>query len=124
MNTTNDNVAIHGYDPVSYVDGAPQIGQARITCTHDGAVFRFTSEQTQSTFESNPEKYVPQYGGFCAVSVAQGKTTDIDPICWTISNGKLFLFENSSAQSNWESNEQQMCQQANMNWSKGQLAAA
>lgn len=129
MNNTNwnvnkNNVCIDGHDCVCYCKGTPQKGVNTICCTHDGCTFWFCNEQNKSTFESNPQQYAPQYGGFCAWGISQGKCCTIDPNCFVVTNGKLYLFENTNVMTQWQSNVNTCCPKADANWSKGQLAAA
>lgn len=53
------------------------------------------SEESQQTFDANPDQYLPQYGGFCAYAVALGRKFDGDPNYADIIDGKLFLFVNA-----------------------------
>jgi len=85
-------LALHGYDPVAYfTDGKPVIGEARHTAVHNGAAYYFASADHKKAFESNPARYAPAYGGFCAFGVGVGKKFDGSPLFWTVSNDKLYL---------------------------------
>lgn len=66
-------IAVGGYDPVAFfTDGKPTPGDPGITSTHKGAIYLFASKAHKTQFEANPEKYVPQFGGFCAYGAALG----------------------------------------------------
>jgi YHS domain-containing protein len=88
------NVAIGGYDPVSYfTDGRPMKGSPEIRQTWLGATWRFASTTHRDAFASDPIRYAPQYGGFCALGTANGEASaNIDPEAWRIVGGKLYLF--------------------------------
>ena len=91
---TNDvsHVAIGGYDPVAYFEmGKPMPGNGHNTATHNGATYLFSSKEHKEKFEANPEKYAPQYGGFCAYGVSVGKKFFSDPERWKIVDVKLYL---------------------------------
>src|SRR5262245_38094742 len=92
-NLDKDGVGLKGYDPVSYfVGGKPLKGDAKITVTHDGVIYRFASEENRAKFQSEPAKYAPEYGGWCAKAIADKEKVDIDPLNYKITNGRLFLF--------------------------------
>ncbi len=86
-------LAISGYDPVSYwnVKG-PTKGEKKITATHKGIVYRFTNKENKSLFLSNPSKFEPQYGGWCAWAMIDGDRTKPDPKSFKIVDDKLYLF--------------------------------
>jgi YHS domain-containing protein len=123
-NTNNDNVCINGWDPVCFWEGAPQQGDPGYTWTYEGCTFWFYNEQNKSTFESNPTKYAPQFGGFCAYGIYEGECRDIDPSCWIISGDKLYFFANDDVKSSWQKDEVACCTTAGKNWSQGVRAAA
>jgi YHS domain-containing protein len=88
------NVAIGGYDPVSYfTDGHPTKGSPEINQTWLGATWYFASAKHRDAFASEPIRYAPQYGGFCSLGAAYGEASaNIDPEAWRIVGGKLYLF--------------------------------
>lgn len=87
------DLAIGGYDPVSYwnVNG-PTKGDKKLTATHKGVVYRFSNKEHQSLFLSNPSKFEPQYGGWCAWAMIDGDRTKPDPKSFKIVDDKLYLF--------------------------------
>jgi hypothetical protein len=87
-------IAIGGYDPVSYFsDGQPQKGSDRFWFAYDDAVYLFKSAEHRTAFAADPERYAPQYAGFCAGGISKGYKTEPDPEAWAILNGKLYLFQ-------------------------------
>jgi YHS domain-containing protein len=88
------NVAIKGYDPVSYfTDGHPAKGSPKFSYTWLGATWFFVNSGHRDAFESEPIRYAPQYGGFCAAGAANEEASaNIDPDAWRIVGGKLYLF--------------------------------
>ncbi len=95
-------VAIEGYDPVAYFqDGAPRKGAKKHVYDWRGATWRFASTANRQLFVADPEKYAPQYGGYCAFAVSQGKTAGIDPDSWSIVDDKLYLNYNQKIQTKW-----------------------
>jgi len=95
-NTLGEGVGLVGYDPVSYFPeggGKPQKGSIKISVEHDGVSYRFASAEHLAEFKKNPEKFLPQYGGWCAWAVAElGKRVDVDPLSYEIRDGKLYVF--------------------------------
>ena len=93
---TQKGFVAEGYDVVSYFENSVNKGSSAYATTFDGAKFRFSSQENLETFITNPTKYVPQYGGYCAYAVAvQANKVAVDPETFEIRNGKLFLFYNS-----------------------------
>ena len=90
-------LGLHGVDAVALTSlGAVAEGDATFTVTHDGAAYYFASQASAERFSSNPEGYLPQFGGFCAYAVALGKKFDGDPMFADIVDGKLYLFVNDA----------------------------
>jgi YHS domain-containing protein len=86
------HIAISGYDPVAFfTDGKPAYGSPFISAMHRGATYLFASEEHRKMFTSDPDRYVPQYGGFCAYGVAHGGLFPVDISTWQVRNDKLYL---------------------------------
>jgi YHS domain-containing protein len=84
--------AVSGFDTVAFfTDSKPVNGSPFITSEYQGAVYYFASEEHKKLFVKNPEKYVPQFGGFCAFGVAIDKVLPVDINTWQIRDGKLYL---------------------------------
>jgi YHS domain-containing protein len=110
-------VAAGGYDPVAYfTDHKPVPGKADITLSWKGATWRFASAQNREAFKASPEKYAPQYGGYCAYAVAQKATAKGDPKQWRIVDGKLYLNLSASVQKTWEMDIPGYIKAADKNW--------
>jgi hypothetical protein len=109
-----------GYDVVAYfTEGQPVQGRAELTHDHGGVTWRFASARHRDLFAAEPAKYAPQYGGFCAWGVAQGRLFDVDPVTgWRIVDGKLFLNFNADIQATWEKDIFGFITKADANWSK------
>ena len=88
-------LAIEGYDPVAYFEeggGEPEKGSKDITVAHRGVTYRFSSAENKKTFLASPERFEPEYGGWCAYAMADGKQVDVDPKSFLIEDGRLLLF--------------------------------
>ena len=66
--------AIRGYDPVAYfTEERPVKGKRAHRAEWMGATWSFASEENRKLFESDPEKYAPRYGGYCAWGLPPGR---------------------------------------------------
>jgi YHS domain-containing protein len=88
------NIAIKGYDPVSYfTDSRPTKGSPEFSYTWLGATWHFANSVHRDAFAAEPIRFAPQYGGFCALgTVNEEASANIDPEAWRIVGGKLYLF--------------------------------
>ncbi|GAB4289201.1 MAG: hypothetical protein Kow0058_08660 [Roseovarius sp.] len=102
MNADADGVMLHGYDPVAYfTDNAAVPGDPAIAAEHGGVRYLFASAAHRDTFLADPEKYVPAYGGHCAMGAAMGLKLDVDPKLFRVVDGKLYLNVHEMAQKRW-----------------------
>ena len=86
-------VAIKGYDTVAYFTvGKPTKGNPAISEVWDGTRYLFSSEENRKLFAANPDKYAPQFSGYCAASLAHGVKLEAEPENFIISDGRLYLF--------------------------------
>lgn len=112
-------VAIDGTDPVAYfTEGRPVEGSSKFTHEWNGAKWRFASADNRDAFIAEPERYAPQYGGYCAWAVAKGYTASTDPEAWRIVDGKLYLNYNTQIQARWEGDVPGNIASADANWPK------
>ena len=112
-----NGIAIKGTDPVAYFrQGQPVTGSTQFTYQWGGATWRFSSAENRDLFAANPERYAPQYGGFCAWAVSQGYTAPIDPTAWKIVDGKLYLNFNQRVQNRWSRDIPGNIAKADRNW--------
>lgn len=89
-----DSVGLSGYDPVSYFEGPPTAGSEALGHEHDGVRYLFTSESNREAFKADPNKYLPEYGGWCAYAMLDGDKVEVDPKTFKFIDGKLYLFYN------------------------------
>jgi YHS domain-containing protein len=114
-----DKVAIMGYDPVAYfTDGRAVKGSEQFAYKWLGATWHFASTEHQQTFAATPIRYAPQYGGLCALGVANGeKSVNVDPEAWRIVDGKLYLFFGKAGlEQDWDPNPEAVVAKADANW--------
>jgi hypothetical protein len=109
--------AIRGHDPVAYfTQGAPIKGSEKIVFEWKGAKWRFANAENRDLFAKSPEKYAPQYGGYCAYGVAQNYAVSIDPEAWRIVDGKLYLNYSKGVQRDWNKDVPGYIRKADTNW--------
>lgn len=113
------SVAIEGTDPVAYfAEGRAVEGSSHYTHRWKGAQWRFKSAANRDAFVADPEKYAPQFGGYCAWAVSQGYTASIDPEAWTIHGGKLYLNYSKGVQAQWSEDIPGNIAKGERNWPK------
>lgn len=96
------SIAIAGTDPVAYFkEGRAVEGKADFSHNWQGAMWHFKDAANRDAFAAAPEKYAPQFGGYCAWAVSQGYTADIDPEAWSVVNGKLYLNYSIGVRARW-----------------------
>src|SRR5262249_14666658 len=110
-------LALQGYDPVAYFkEGKPLVGDAAIASIWHGATYRFASTENREAFLADPEKYAPQFGGYCAYAVSRGTTANGDPHQWAIVDDRLFLNNNALAMTLWNEDRPGNIKAGDENW--------
>jgi YHS domain-containing protein len=110
-------LALKGYDAVSYFNtGSAVVGSEQYAHEWNGANWHFASAVNRDLFASEPHKYAPQYGGYCAWAVGHGYTAKGDPEAWKIVDGKLYLNYNKSVQEKWMQDIPNYVAKGDENW--------
>lgn len=111
-------VAINGYDPVAYfTDSKSEMGMKEFSYKWNGAEWYFSNKNHLEMFKKNPDKYAPQYGGFCAFGLSKDKLSSSDPNAWQIVDGKLYLCTNDKVHKMWQKDIKGNVKKADKNWS-------
>lgn len=114
-----NNVAIHGYDAVAYFkESKPVMGNKANSLSWNNATWYFSSKENLDAFKKEPQKYAPQFGGYCAYGLSQGHKAPTDPEAWTIVNNKLYLNYNKDVQKMWKAKTDEYIPQAEKNWTE------
>jgi hypothetical protein len=97
-------VALNSYDALSYFTPAPEplLGVTSLSFDFKGSKFYFITPAHLHTFASDPEKYAPQFGGFDAFGVSQGRKVGAHPRVFAIVDGKLYMFSDLESRKNWK----------------------
>jgi len=117
-----DGYIAGGYDVVTYFENNPIVGDNKFVFKYDNVSFKFSSERTLNLFKHAPQKYMPQYGGWCAYAIAlKNKRVTVNPNTYEIRDGKLYLFYNTrliNTHKKWLSKKPEvLILKANDNWS-------
>lgn len=114
---TSSGIAVNGYDVVSYfTELQPVKGSDEYSFKWKGADWRFSSDKNLELFKANPEKYAPQFGGYCAYGVAEDHTAPTKPDAWTIVDDKLYLNYNTDVRKLWREKTDKYIKEGNKNW--------
>ncbi|MDX1957648.1 MAG: YHS domain-containing (seleno)protein [Leptospiraceae bacterium] len=112
-------LAVEGYDVVAYFkESKPVKGKSEFEYSWNGAKWRFSSNENLELFKKDPNKYSPEYGGFCAYAMSEGYKYGISPDSWEIVNGKLYLNYDKEVQMKWTKEKSKLITQADSNWKK------
>lgn len=116
--TTSDG-AIDGYDPVAYFTEQKAVkGQKDIVFEWQKAQWHFATEENKAAFIQDPEKYAPQYGGYCAYGWSKGYAAKTEGTAWSVVEDKLYLNYNKKVKSTWEEDQQAFIQKADEEYQK------
>lgn len=113
-----DGVALRGYDPVAYFDGTAREGSASFEYSHQGVAWRFVSAANRAKFIADPARFMPQFGGFCALGMAHGGGVPSDPQAFTIHEDKLYLNASLLVRTTWRYEKDWMIGRAEPNWQR------
>lgn len=117
-----NNIAMEGYDPVSYFNGKPLEGKSSFSYTHKEVTYLFSSSGNLNKFKAEPDKFEPAYGGWCAFAMGDtGDKVKIDPETYKIVGGRLYLFYNfwgNNTLNDCNKDERNLKTNADKNWAK------
>ena len=112
-----NGIAINGIDPVAYfTEEKPVEGDEAHAVEWMGATLLFASAENKAMFEGNPEKFAPQYGGYCAYAVSKGYTATTDPRAWSVYKDRLYLNYSRPVRALWAVDKDGHIASANANW--------
>jgi YHS domain-containing protein len=116
--TFSDDIgAIRGYDPVAYHTEMTAVkGDPAYTYVYNDAQWHFSSERNLDLFRSDPPRFAPEYGGYCAYAMSRGLVVSIDPEAWKIADGKLYLNYSAGVRETWLEDVPGNIARANAHW--------
>ena len=110
-------LAVGGFDAVAYQTQKQAVpGNPQFRVSWKGAEWQFASKENLDLFVAGPERYAPQYGGYCAFAVAAGSTAPGDPKVWDVVDGKLYLNLSTGTQSSWRRDTAGQIRRGDANW--------
>ena len=113
------DVAIKGYDTVAYFkEGKALKGNETFTVQWHNMTWYFATKENKDLFAAGPEKYAPQYDGYCAWALTESRKAITDPEVWKIVDGKLYLNCSKSAYEKWSKDIPGNIKKADANWLK------
>ncbi len=112
------NKAIEGYDPVAYFTAGKAVkGDKDFQLEHNGVNWHFASAENRELFRTEPGRYSPQFGGYCAYAVAaKEELVGIDPKAWSIVAGKLYLNYSPKVRELWNANQAEFIAKGHAVW--------
>ena len=117
VNLDKNGLALQGYDPVAYfTDGKPVKGSPEFTATYKGATYQFASAEHRDRFKKSPEKYEPQFGGFCGYAASINKLAPIEVDKFQVLHDRLILQHNKKAWDLWHQDVEGNLKKADANW--------
>ena len=117
LNLDKTGAAIQGYDPVAFfTDNKPVKGKPEFPIRHNGALYYFASKEHHDLFKSDPVKYEPVFGGYCAYGVSKGKLVEIDVDAFQIVNGRLLLQYSKGVRDDFNKDGKGNLAKAEANW--------
>lgn len=111
-----NNLAVGGYDVVSFHLGNPVKGKPKLTTAWHGANWLFVTQYNLDLFVAEPEKYAPAYGGYCAWAIAKNKLAKGKPKHWTIKDNTLYLNFNKKIKDRWLTDTDGFIVKGDKNW--------
>ena len=117
LNLDKQGIAIQGYDPVAFfTQNRPVKGRPEFESKYNGARYLFASAEDKSTFDANPAKYEPQFGGFCAYAASQNHTAPVKIEAFQIVNGRLLMQYDLDIRNKFNKDTQGNLEKADKNW--------
>lgn len=117
LNLDKSGLAIQGYDPVAFfTDSKPVKGKAEVSERHNGALYYFASTAHRDLFKSDPAKYEPSFGGYCAYGVSRNKLVEVDVNAFQIVDGRLLLQYSKGVREDFNKDTKGNLTKANANW--------
>ena len=117
LNLDKSGVALQGYDPVAFfTDNKPVKGKQDFPARHNGALYFFASKEHRELFKSDPAKYEPAFGGYCAYGVSRNKLVEIEVEAFQIVGGKLLLQYSKGVRDDFNKDTKANLAKAEANW--------
>ena len=117
---TKERRSVEETDVVAYFslgeDENAVAGKEEFSYQWEGFTWQFSSQENLDLFKEAPEKYIPQFGGYCAYAVSKNYTATIDPDAWTVHDGKLYVNYSKGVRATWLKDRDDRIDNGNRNW--------
>ena len=110
------NVALNGYDVTSYFKENLKKGSTEFSMNHLGVDWHFSSKENLNLFKEEPERYIPQFGGYCSKAVSTGFAAPADPSIYTVYKGNLYIFSSEDVKENFNKNPSNIISACEKKW--------
>lgn len=114
-----DDLAASGRDVVAYFNlsgGDGVLGRSEFMMKHKGTTFHFANAENLATFQADPDKYAPRFGGYCAFAMSRGYFASGDPDAWTVHDGALYLNVSKTIRARWALRRAANIKSGNEHW--------
>jgi hypothetical protein len=112
-----DGLGLSGYDAVAYFTESKAVkGSPQFEHQWNGVRWRFASAAHREAFAASPERFAPQYGGYCAFAVSRNQIAPTDPEAWEVVDGKLYLNYDKRVRALWEKELPEAIRVGDRNW--------
>ena len=110
-------LAMNGYDPVScFTDAAPLFGRPDQEARYAGVIWRFRNEGNKAAFITDPEVYMPRYGGYDPIALGRGIAVAGNPLLWAMVGERLYFFHNQAARERFIADPNEAILHADNKW--------
>ena len=119
VNLDKQGLALQGYDPVAFfTDQKPVKGTADLQSTYHGGTYWFASAEHKASFDANPQKYEPAFGGYCAYGVSKGHLAPVDVNAFQIVDGRLLMQYSNGTRDGFNEDQKGNLAKADATWPK------
>ena len=113
------DVMLEGHDAVAYFSANAAVrGQPSLSLRAFGVNWWFASAENRAAFQREPQRYMPQFGGFCSngINYAIPWGGGGGPNSWRIYRSKLYVFGGQSARDHFEMDTELNLRRAHHYW--------
>jgi YHS domain-containing protein len=111
-----DNIALNGYDVTTYFNENLKKGSSEFSTNNLGVDWHFSSKENLNLFMEDPERYLPQFGGYCSKAVSTGFAAPADPSIYTVYEGKLYIFSSEDVKESFGDNPSSLITACEKKW--------
>ncbi|MNX71643.1 hypothetical protein D3C86_1029680 [compost metagenome] len=99
-----------------FKNAEPIKGKDSISYTWKDVKWLFVNRENMESFKADPERFAPQYGGYCAYGTADGHKAPTQTETWTIIDKKLYFNYSNKVKELWNTDQKRFIEKADKNW--------